>query len=145
MNTNCPRGYSSFPQNWVNFHSSSICFQLYLGFKHPIKFRFKKSKRKFHFWNQRKHFWSSCATEGLYNFNLINNNKNFYYDFLSRLRFNKVMHTVSIFDCGSSPCNRFYPPTPPPPPPLSNSVQNFSKSVIILLGHFYKLKNKIFL
>ncbi len=35
------------------------------------------------------------------------------------------------------------PPPPHPPPPLSNSVQNFSKSVIILLGHFYKLYKNI--
>jgi hypothetical protein len=49
--------------------------------------------------------------------------------------------SLSLFDCGSSPCNRFYPP--PPPPTLSNSVKNFSKSVIILLGHFYKLYKNI--
>ncbi len=53
----------------------------------------------------------------------------------------------SIFDCGSSPCNRFYPPphpTPPPPPPHPpRPPQNFSKSVIILLGHFYKLYKNI--
>ncbi len=35
---------------------------------------------------------------------------------------NYLFFYVNIFDCGSSPCNRFYPPpppTPPPPPPPS--------------------------
>ncbi len=48
--------------------------------------------------------------------------------------FNRHMRKKSVFDCGSSPCNHFYPP---PPPPLSNSVQNASSIAIMLSRHYY--------
>ncbi len=53
-----------------------------------------------------------------------------------QLLFFLVRFMSAIFDCGSSPWNRFYPPPPPTPPPISNSVKNFFKSVSLLLGHF---------
>ncbi len=51
--------------------------------------------------------------------------------------YDKIRGDLMIFDCGSSPCNRFYPPTPPHP--LSNSVKNASSIVIMLLRYYYKI------
>jgi hypothetical protein len=55
----------------------------------------------------------------------------------SAQNYRNKMISYLVFECGSSPCNRFYTHPPLHPPPLSNSVQNFSSIVIMLLRYYY--------